>query len=193
MPVRVEASIPSSEAFFNETINQEWRDLTSQTKLPFLVKSPADIVERDNFVKGAASEDLSWKQTIGKAQSLAGQYVGAVLTAVITKAGSGTVHHPEEVVWRTRYETHDVWVWDHWEECEVPISYQDVTPAWDESYTYGAVKLELRNPKTPDNTLLYGLSAESTTGADLFSPAPTITKHICNLLEYAVKTMVKKK
>ena len=76
---------------------------------------------------------------------------------------------------------------------EFPVEYQDVKQAWDETATTGAVKLELRDSKSPEKTLLYGIAASEENEGGFFTPAPTITKHICNLLEYAVKTMVKKK
>lgn len=193
MPVKYAVSAPASEAFFDEAVSQKWREITAQTKLPFLVKTPREIVERHNFVKGTASADLSAQQTEAEAASLAGQYVEAVLTATVTKCGVSTVHHPEEVTWDTRYEKRSVWVRDHWEDHEFPVPYQRVNPAWDETSTVGAVKLELRDPRTPDNTLLYGVSAAAEAGDGFFSSAPTVTKHICNLLEYAVKTMAKKK
>ena len=193
MPISYDLLTPQPEPFFDETVSQKWRDNTAQMPVPFLVKAPADIFSRDNSGKGAAPQDLSGQQTADRARQLAGEYVNAVLTASVTQAGVNVIHHPEEVTWRTRYVKRDVWVYDHWEQHEFPVEYQDVKPAWDETATTGAVKLELRDSKSPEKTLLYGIAASEENEGGFFTPAPTITKHICNLLEYAVKTMVKKK
>lgn len=193
MPVMYDVAVPSNEPFFDEKTSQRWRDLTAQGKMPFLVKTPAEVVERENFVKGVAEpEMLSPTKTAERALALSNQYVDAVLTANVTKCGHNSIHHPQEIVWHTRYERRDVWVRDHWEQHEYPVSYQEVKPAWDEVTTVGSVKLELRDAKSPDNTLIYGVSVTAETGGDLFTSAPSLTKHIGNILENAVKRIPKK-
>ena len=62
LPVMYEISIPPSEPFLDDSVQQKWRELTSQEKsgFNFLVKTPEEIIERDNFVKGTGpSEKLS--------------------------------------------------------------------------------------------------------------------------------------
>lgn len=193
MPVMYDVAAPSTESFFEEKTAQRWRDLTAQSRMPFLVKTPAEVVERDNFVKGTVeTERLSPTKTAERALALSNQYVDAVLTANVTRCGHNSIHHPQEIVWHTRYEKRDVWVRDHWEQHEYPVRYQEIKPAWDEVTTIGSVKLELRDAKSSDNTLIYGVSVTAETGDDLFTSAPTLTKHIGNVLENAVKRIPKK-
>jgi len=45
--------------------------------------------------------------------------------------------------------------------------------------------VELRSAK--DNGLIYGETVAANTGADLFTEAPTLTKHIQNIIENAAK------
>ncbi|MCE5274684.1 MAG: hypothetical protein LLG43_06075, partial [Deltaproteobacteria bacterium] len=54
MPVMYEITTPPSEPFLDESVQQKWRELTSQEKsgFSFLVKTPEQIIERDDFVKG---------------------------------------------------------------------------------------------------------------------------------------------
>lgn len=47
------------------------------------------------------------------------------------------------------------------------------------------MKVELRSAK--DNVLIYGETVAANTGADLFTEAPTLTKHIQNIIENAAK------
>lgn len=68
LPVLYEVKIPESEAFFDEKVSQKWRDLTdpAKSKFSFLAKTPEDIVKRDQFVKGIASEDKLNHKNSGK-------------------------------------------------------------------------------------------------------------------------------
>ena len=188
LPVLYEVKIPESEAFFDEKVSQKWRDLTdpAKSKFSFLAKTPEDIVKRDQFVKGIASEDkLSPIKTAEKALSLADQYTDAILRAIVTDVRSQVTHHPEEVTWESRWEDKDVWVYDHWETRRVEKRYQRIKPAWDETTSIGTVKIELRDAK--HNALIYGSVVKAVTGEGLFSDAPTLTTHICNILENAAK------
>ncbi|MCD7953148.1 MAG: hypothetical protein LUG14_09590 [Synergistaceae bacterium] len=65
------------------------------------------------------------------------------------------------------------------------VPYQEYKEPWEENITQGAVKVELRSAK--DNGLIYGETVAANTGADLFTEAPTLTKHIQNIIENAAK------
>ena len=193
LPVMYEISIPPSEPFLDDSVQQKWRELTSQEKsgFNFLVKTPEEIIERDNFVKGTGpSEKLSRDKAAEKALSLSPEYADAILSATVTKCAYKTIHHPQELVWDTRYENRSVYVNGKWETRSVPVNYQKIKPAWDETSAVGAIRLELRNSK--DNTLIYGVNVTATTAEDLFTPLPTLTKHITNIVENAVKRVPKK-
>ncbi|MDD4160623.1 MAG: hypothetical protein PHO18_06730 [Synergistaceae bacterium] len=193
MPVMYEITIPDSEPFFDDSVQQKWKELTSQEKsgFSFLVKTPEQIIEREAFVKGTGTtEKMSRDKAAEKALSLSPEYADAIMTATVTKCKYTAVHHPQELIWDTRYENRSVYVNGKWENRSVPVSYQKIKPAWDESFAVGAVKLELRNSK--DNTLIYGVNVNATTAEDLFAPLPTLTKHISNVLENAVKRVPKK-
>jgi len=193
MPVFYDIQIPASEAFFDEAVQQKWAGLTEQGKnnLPFLIKTPDQVIERDNFVRGVQpSERLSPNKAAERAISLSPEYVDAVMTATVTKCGYETVHHPEEMTWQTRYENRPVLVNGKWESCSVPVRYQQIKPEWDEKFACGTVKIELRTSK--ENALVYGISVTARTGEDPFTPLPSLTKHICNILENAVKRIPQK-
>ena len=193
MPVMYEISIPPSEPFLDDSIQQKWRELTSQEKggFSFLVKTPEQIIERDDFVKGTGqTEKLSRDKAAEKALTLSPEYTDAIMTATVTKCTYVNVHHPQELVWDTRYENRSVYVNGKWETRSVPITYQKIKPAWDETSAVGSVRLELRSSK--ENTLIYGVNVNATTAEDLFSPLPTLTKHITNVVENTVKRVPKK-
>ena len=193
MPVMYEITIPPSEAFFDESVQQKWKELTSQEKsgFNFLVKTPEQIIERDGFIKGtAAAEKLNLDRAAEKALSLSPEYTDAIMTATVTKCAYTTVRHPQEIIWDTRYENRSVYVNGKWETRSVPISYQKIKPAWDETFAVGAVRLEIRSSK--ENTLIYGVNVIANTGEDLFTPLPTLTKHITNVLENTLKRVPKK-
>lgn len=193
LPVMYEITIPPNETFLDDSVQQRWRELTSQEKggFSFLVKTPEQIIERDDFVKGTGpSEKTGRDKTAEKALSLSPEYTDAILSATVTKCAYTTVHHPQEVVWDTRYENRSVYVNGKWETRSVPISYQKIKPAWDETSALGAVRLELRNSR--DNTLIYGVNVTASTAEDLFTPLPTLTRHITNVVENAVKRVPKK-
>ena len=194
MPVMFDVKKPESEAFFDEKVSQKWKDLTSPAtnkKFPFLQKSPEDVVDRDNYVKGTASSDkLSPTKTAEKALSLAADYVSAVLTATVTKCEVKVIRHPEEITWETRYRTQKVWINGRLEEISVPYQYRNVRPAWNEEVSIAAVKLEMRDAK--NGTLVYGSSVSAGTGDSLFVTRPSLTTHVCNVLENAAKRIPSK-
>jgi len=193
MPVMYEITTPPSEPFLDESVQQKWRELTSQEKsgFSFLVKTPEQIIERDDFVKGTGqTEKLSRDKAAEKALTLSPEYADAIMTATVTKCAYTTLHHPQEFVWDTRYEDRSVYVNGKWETRSVPIRYQKIKPAWDETFAVGAVRLELRSSK--ENTLIYGVNVNATTAEDLFTPLPTLTKHITNVVENTAKRVPKK-
>lgn len=193
MPVLYDIQIPLSEAFFDEAVQQKWTELTDNGKnnFPFLIKTPDQVIERDNFVRGVqSSEKLSTNKTAEKALSLSPEYVDAIITATVTKCGYENVHHPQEITWQTKYENRPVLVNGKWESCSVPVRYQQIKPEWDEKFVCGTVKIELRTAK--ENTLVYGVSVTARTGEDPFTPLPSLTKHICNIIENSVKRIPKK-
>ena len=194
MPVMFDVKKPESEAFFDEKISQKWKDLTSPTvnkKFPFLQKSPEDVVERDNYVKGTASADKqSPTKTAEKALSLDSDYVSAVLTATVTKCEIQVIRHPEEITWETRYRTQNVWIDGRLEEISIPYQYRNVKPAWNEEVSVATVKLEMRDAKK--GTLVYGSSVYAATGNSLFVTRPSLTTHVCNVLENAAKRLPSK-
>ncbi len=193
LPVMYEITIPPNEPFLDDSVQQRWRELTSQEKsgFNFLVKTPEQVIERDAFVKGTDSpEKLSRDKAAEKALSLSPEYTDAILTVTVTKCSYTTVRHPQEIVWDTRYESRSVYVNGKWETRSVPVSYQRIKPAWDETSALGAARLELRNSR--DNTLIYGVNVTASTAEDLFTPLPTLTKHISNVIENAAKRIPKK-
>ena len=193
LPVMYEITMPPNEPFLDDSVQQKWRELTSQEKsgFNFLVKTPEQIIERNDFVKGTGpTEKISRDKAAEKALTLSPEYTDAILSATVTKCAYSTIHHPQELIWDTRYENRSVYVNGKWETRSVPISYQKIKPAWDETSAIGAVRLELRN--SGDNTLIYGVNVTAGTTEDLFTPLPTLTKHITNIVENAVKRVPKK-
>ena len=193
LPVMYEITMPPNEPFLDDSVQQKWRELTSQEKsgFNFLVKTPEQIIERNDFVKGTGpTEKINRDKAAEKALTLSPEYTDAILSANVTKCAYSTIHHPQELIWDTRYENRSVYVNGKWETRSVPISYQKIKPAWDETSAIGAVRLELRN--SGDNTLIYGVNVTAGTTEDLFTPLPTLTKHITNIVENAVKRVPKK-
>ena len=193
LPVMYEITMPPNEPFLDDSVQQKWRELTSQEKsgFNFLVKTPEQIIERNDFVKGTGpTEKINRDKAAEKALTLSPEYTDAILSATVTKCAYSTIHHPQELIWDTRYENRSVYVNGKWETRSVPISYQKIKPAWDETSAIGAVRLELRN--SGDNTLIYGVNVTAGTAEDLFTPLPTLTKHITNIVENAVKRVPKK-
>lgn len=193
MPVMYEITIPTSEPFLDDSVQQKWKELNSQAKsgFNFIVKTPEQIIERDSFVKGTdPTEKLDRDKIAEKALSLCPEYTDAIMTATITKCEYTSIHHPQELVWETRYEDRSVYIDGKWQTRSVPIRYQNIKPAWDEIFALGAVRLELRNSK--DNTLIYGVNVTANTSEDLFTALPTLTKHISNIIENTVKRIPRK-
>ena len=193
LPIMYEITMPPNEPFLDDSVQQKWRELTSQEKsgFNFLVKTPEQIIERNDFVKGTGpTEKISRDKAAEKALTLSPEYTDAILSATVTKCAYSTIHHPQELIWDTRYENRSVYVNGKWETRSVPISYQKIKPAWDETSALGAVRLELRNSR--DNTLIYGVNVTAGTAEDLFTPLPTLTKHITNIVENTVKRVPKK-
>ena len=154
-----EISIPPSEPFLDDSVQQKWRELTSQEKsgFNFLVKTPEEIIERDNFVKGTGpSEKLSRDKAAEKALSLSPEYADAILSATVTKCAYNTIHHPSGARLGHKVREQIGICNGKWETRSVPVNYQKIKPAWDETSAVGAIRLELRTRK--DNTLIYGVN-----------------------------------
>ena len=187
LPVTYDVSIPQSEPVLKEAAEQKWQEQTlkKQERFPYLMKSPKDVVERAAFVSGQPAEPMAPQQMAEKALVLAADQVDAILTCTVTKCGVGVIKHPGEYVTKYRYVDEPVWRNNRWERERVRVPYQEYKEPWNESFTRGAVKVELRSAK--DNSLIYGEAVEANTGADLFTDAPSITKHIQNIIENAAK------
>lgn len=187
LPVVYDVSIPQSEPFLKEAAEQKWLDQTlkKQDRFSFLMKSPRDVVERAAFISGQPAEPMTPQQMAEKALVLAADQVDAILACTVTKCGIGVIKHPGEYVTKYRYVDEPVWRNNRWERERVRVPYQEYKEPWDESITQGAVKVELRSAK--DNSLIYGEAVAANTGADLFTEAPTLTKHIQNVIENAAK------
>ncbi len=102
--------------------------MTSQEKsgFSFLVKTPEQIIERDDFIKGTVpTEKLSRDKAAEKALTLSPEYADAIMTATVTKCAYTANTHPQELVWDTRYENRSVYVNGKWETRSVPISYPE--------------------------------------------------------------------
>lgn len=187
MPVGYEIAVPESEAFLVESAEQKWQDFTLKRKerFPFVMRTPQEVIDRAAFITGGQPEPMTPTQLAHKAYSLAPDHVDAVLMCTVTKCAVGKIHHPEEYVTKYRYEERPIWRNDRWETQRVKIPYQEYKAAWDENVSMGAVKVELRAAK--DGRLIYGETVSANTGADLFSEAPSLTKHIQNVIENAAK------
>ena len=187
MPVGYEITVPESEAFLVEAAEQKWKDFTLNKKerFPFVMRTPQEVIDRAAFITGEQPEPMTPTQLAHKAYNLAPDHVDAVLMCTVTKCAVGKIHHPEEYVTKYRYEDRPVWRNNRWETERVQVPYEEYKPAWDESVSMGAVKIELRAAK--DGHLIYGETVSANTGADLFSEAPSLTKHIQNIIENAAK------
>lgn len=191
LPVEFQVIPPEKEAFFKEEVNERWSKVVPliSDKYSFVVKKPKEIVEREAFVKGTAVPDLSPKETVEKACSVSDQYVKGNLKAKITDCGYKKLHHPETVEWVDTYDYIEEKRDGKWVKIRVPRRYQKVTPAWDEWIASATVLVELRDPKTDD--LILGVTASADTGRDLFTAVPSLTAQASNVLEKAVKKLVK--
>ncbi|MCR5335971.1 MAG: hypothetical protein K6E42_05395 [Synergistes sp.] len=187
MPVGYDVDIPASEPFLVESAEQRWEEQTlkKQDHFPYLLKSTKDVVERAAFVSGEPVGHMTQQQLADKAYEVAADQVDAILYCTVTKCSIDVLHHPGEYVTRYRVVDKPVWRNDHWETHRVSVPYQEYKEPWDEDITHGAVKLELYSAK--DETLLYGESVDARTGEGLFSGAPSLTKHIQNVIENAAK------
>ena len=187
LPVIYETALPQKEALLSEAIQQKWISMTKgrQDKLPYLIKEPKEVVERDYYVKGQPAPAMTPQQAGEQALVLASQYVDGILMCTVTKVGTQTVQHPGEYVTRYRWVDAPVWRNNRWETERVSVPYQEYREPWAEDFTVGAVKIELRSAK--DNSLLYGNTVGAVTGGGLFSSAPTIQKHMENVIENAAK------
>lgn len=193
MPLAYGVQPPASEAFFNEKVGLKWKDIVvaMQGRFPFLLKSPEDLIVRDNYIKGVASADkLSPQAALEKALSLSSEYVDAILTPTITRCESSVIHHPEQVSWETRYREEEYFEDGKRKTRSVSYQYKNVTPAWDERLSNGAVRFDLRDSKS--NDLIYGVAVTATTGGGLFSGAPSLTTHMSNVLQNASNRMIKR-
>lgn len=191
LPVDFQVKTPEKEAFFKEKVNERWSKVTPliSEKFSFVVKKPKEIVEREAFVKGTAVPELSPRETMERAVSVSDQYVKGNLRAKITECEYKKLHHPEKVEWVDTYDYVEEKRDGKWVQIRVPRRYQKVTPAWDEWYASATVVVELRDPKTDD--LILGATASADTGRDLFKDVPSLTEQASNVLEKAVKRLVK--
>lgn len=190
MPVQYDANVPANEAFFTERTQQKWRELTDpdKAKINFLSKTPQDIVSRDSFITGkSVNASLTPALIAARAVQLAPQYVDAILRMDVTQCEYRYVHHPEETYWDTRYETQSVRVDGKWVDVQVPIRYQRVRQAWDETFACVTVKLEMSDAKT--GKLLYGNQLSAQNSGGLFSSAPSLTDETCSLMAKCTKKL----
>ena len=186
-PVAYDVEIPAEEPFLKEAAEQKWQEetLKKQDRFPYLMKSPKDVVERAAFVSGESAGQMTQQQMAEKALSLAADHVDAVLFCTVIKCGTDVVHHPGEYITKYRTVEKQVWRNNRWETERVRVPYEEYKEPWDEDFSLGGVKVELRLAK--DDALVYGESVYARTGPALFSGAPSLTKHIQNVIENAAK------
>ena len=187
-PILLDSPIPSNEPFFKEKVSQRWLELvnTAKENFTFLIKTPNDVVERHHFVKGISeTEESSHEELLETALELSEQYVNAILKATVIQSNYSKIRHPQEIIWRSRRERRRVRVKGEWHYVMVPVRYQEIKPAWDQTFINVTIKVELLDSKT--DKLIYGISAVSRATAGVFTPLPSLTTEVCDVLEYCVK------
>lgn len=198
LPIKIEesVSVPPSEAFFAESLAQHWDEIVASGALDalFVIKTPEQIVSADEFVKGAASsQPLSRDAILERAIELSPEYVDAIVSLTVTDAKYGVVSHDARTNWDVGigvgwggYYRHGGWGYG------VFLPPPSTSPAWDQSFAIGAIKIEVREVKSKEHSLVYGLSVKDSVPGGALPYTPSLTKVVDALLDTAAAHLSKK-
>lgn len=191
MPAIIDANVPEQEHFFNETVSQTWSEVATQERFGsrFIVKTTEQIMDFERlfgnpYVSETAEPD----------PAIAALYVDAVMTLTVTEAYHGMISHEQQVKWRPRSVGIGGGYWHGGWHPHGGISIQrDTVPAYDEIYATGVVKIEIRDARDGENTLLYGISARETEKSGMLPNTPSLTKLTDGLVREAAAEVKKLK
>lgn len=194
MPVVLSADAPENEHFFGETITQTWDDAIGKDEigLRFIFKTPEQILEFEKLFT-SVSRDVAPEDYGTLALSQASVHVDAVMTLTVTEAAQGIVTHDTQYRWNPTVRIGGGHWRGGWRNSGGVILHRETIPAYDEFYSAVALKIEIRDAKDGENTLICGISARDIAKGGMLAGSPSLTKLTDNLVRTAVSELVKLK
>lgn len=176
MPPVISAEVPEDEHFFAETLAQTWDEVISKdaANLRFIFKTPEQILEFDKLFTSLSADAA--EDSAARALRLAPLYVDAVMTLTVTDAISGLISHAEQRRWNPGIAIGSGYWHGGWHQRGGVILRSERSPAYDEFYSMVALKIEIRDARDGQDTLLYGISARDKTKSGMLVTLPSLTR-----------------
>lgn len=194
MPVIFDTAVPDTEHFFCETLEQTWNEAIGKDEagLRFIFKTPEQILEFEKLFS-AVSRAAAQEDDEALVLSLAPLYVDAVMTLTITEASRGIIAHEAQYRWSPTVSVGGGYRHGGWRNHGGVILHREGTPAYDESYSSAALKIEIRDARDGENTLICGISARDMVKSGILPGTLSLTKLTDNLVKAAVSELAKLK
>lgn len=181
-PAEVSADVPEEEHFFAETLEQVWNEATGALEAGprFIFRTMGQARDFERAFSGGA------EAAAGSGELAAILGVDAVMTLTVTEAGRGIIAHDEQTRWNPGVRLGGGYWRGGWRPRGGVSLQRETIPAYDEFFSTVSLKIEIRDAKDGENTLLYGISARDAARGGMLPSAPSLTK----MAEALVKTAV---
>lgn len=190
MPPVVSADIPDDEHFFAETLEQTWNEVITEKEagLRFIFKTPEQILVFEKKLFTSLSTDETEDEA---ARALAPLYVDAVMTLTVTEAVTGMISHDAQTRWSPGVRLGGGYWRGGWHPRGGVSIQRETVPAYDEFYATVSLKIEIRDARDGQDTLLYGISARDTARSGMLPNTPSLTKMAEALVKAAAAELAK--
>lgn len=192
VPVVISADVPEDEHFFAETLEQTWNEIITKmiAGKRFKVRTREQIPDFEEY----ASESLTSaaESDVALAAAIAGLWTSdAVMTLTVTDTARGIISHAAQSRWTPEVRLGGGYWRRGWHPRGGVILQSGTTPAYDEFYSMIALKIEIRDIRDGQNTLLYGISARETAKSGMLPNQPSLTKLADSVLRAAAAELEK--
>lgn len=191
MPLVVSAEVPDDEHFFTETLEQTWNEVITEKEagLRFIFKTPEQILEFEKLFTSLSTDET--EDEAARALALAPLYADAVMTLTVTEATRGIISHDAQRRWNPGVRLGGGYWHGGWHQRGGVILQSERIPAYDEFYSLVALKIEIRDSKDGQNTLICGVSARDVAKNGMLPGSPSLTKLADTVVRAAAAELAK--
>lgn len=192
VPVIISADVPEDEHFFAETIEQTWNEIIAKMEngRRFKVRTQEQIPDFEDYYFAVSDGATEVEAALAAAMASIWTH-DAVMTLTITEAARGVVSREEQSNWIPEVRIGGGYWHGDWHPRGGVLLQKKTRPAYDEFYAVVALKIEIRDIKNGENTLLYGISAGEIAKSGMLPNQPSITKLAVSVLRAAAAELDK--
>lgn len=191
-PAEISADVPEEEHFFAETLEQVWNEATREMEAgPRFIFRTREQLEDFEEAFSDAADGAAGREALPAGALAEIWSADAIMTLTVTEAGRGIISHEEQTRWNPGVRLGGGYWRGSWHPRGGVSLQRETIPAYDEFYSAVSLKIEIRDAKDGQDTLLYGISARDMARSGMLPNAPSLTKMLESLVRAAVAELAK--